>query len=70
VRCANFLEFRHGELRTNRDFVFFNNGIVYGQAGDDGVQVNNENGTFDGGDGTDFVVIDNGGNTSNVEEGV
>ena len=44
------------------DFVQENFGTYYGQEGSDGVDINHLGGTFDGGDGTDFVVICSDGN--------
>ena len=44
------------------DFVIDNFGTYYGEEGDDGVERNHSEGTFDGGDGTDFVDICSDGN--------
>jgi hypothetical protein len=50
------------------DFVIDNFGTYYGQEGNDGVGSNHSEGTFDGGDGTDFVDIFSDGELINVEQ--
>jgi hypothetical protein len=48
------------------DFVIDNFGTYYGQEGNDGVERNYPGATFDGGDGTDFVTIENAGTLISV----
>jgi len=45
---------------AGNDWVYTNYGTVYGQEGDDFVDVNDFNGTVYGGDGSDYVNINDG----------